>query len=480
MTELLTPARQRTALTTEYVAGGVGIWARDGLRSLPSAFDDLSNDFGADIYERMLLDPQVIAVVNILRAAIIEEGVRLACPVTDDAADGYALGQEIKVFCESVLADLQIPIDDVLWDLLKAIALGSRAAEQVYQHKQATTYALPGTAPVSRTRQLLVLSALKPKPQGATSFVVDAHMNVQGLLGQQPGQGMTLGMGSLTVASARQLPNLFDRRKFAVFSFRPENADPRGSTVLRPAYTPWWVKQQLWPELLKYLAQFASPSIYAIASEAASKMGITVTNEDGSKTTRSAASVLLDTLLAFRNGTAAAFDYGTILQALETVGDGEPFYRAFTQCDEQITIAVLHQTLATREARHQSRASSEVHQDTLDTIQRQAKRGVCTMVYRDILRPLVEYNYGQRAAQQLTPHCSLGSVEQQDFAGDATAIGVLARSGYLHPSQYPGIDERLGLPVREQSTEPEPEPTDSADEESSVDAPDDEEAIDGD
>lgn len=464
MTDLATT--DRTALTTEYVAGGVGLWSHTAVRTLPWAFDDLGRDFGDDIYERMQLDPQVIAVVNVLRAAIIEEGAQCRCSVEDPDGDGYELGQEIAAFCTSVLADLTIPLDDVLWDLLGAIALGNRVAEQVYQDVPATTYALPGGGPVSRTPDLIVLAALKPKPRRSTAFVVDAFMNVQGLVGQQPGQGYGAQAMTLMTATATALPNLLDRSRFAVLTFRPQNADPRGTTILRPAYTPWWVKQQIWPEFLKYLAQFASPSIYAIASEAASKSGVIITNPDGTTSKVSAVTVLLDTLLAFRNGTAAAFDYGTVLKALEVVGDGQAFHNGFARCDAQITIAVLNQTLATMEGEHQARASSEVHQDTLDTIQRQAKRAVCTMLRRDVLTPLVAYNYGWPTARALTPIVSLGSVESQDFAKVATAIALLARAGYLDASQYAGIDAQLNLPARAAQPATEPTEPDAVDEES--------------
>jgi hypothetical protein len=439
----------RPTLTREYVAGGVSsLVSARMLRGLPWAFDDLTVDFGDDLYERMQLDPQVAACINVLRASIIEEGAQLSSPVEDEKADGYQQAQDVLTFCEQVLGDLVLPLDDVLWDLLSAIALGSRIAEQVYTETPGATYALPGASPVRRNKALLVLSALKPRPRHSVAFVVDAFMNVQGILGAPPGQS-ALSLSTVMTDSPARVPNLFDRRKFAVLTWRPRNADPRGSTVLRPAYTPWWAKMQTWPEFLKYLAQFASPSIYAVASEEATKSGVRVTNDDGTISTRPAVEVLLDTLLAYRNGTAMAVPYGTLIEALSVSGDGSAFHRAFTLCDQQISTAVLHQTLATMEGEHQARASSEVHQDTLDTIIRQAKRAVCVMLRRDVLVPLIEYNYGPKIARQFTPYVSLGSVESQDFSAYATAIASLAKSSYLDPSQYIGVDKLLNLPVRE-------------------------------
>ena len=461
----------RSTLSTEYVAGGTGLWSRTALRTLPAAIDDVTQDFGDDLYDRMDLDPVVHANKNVLKVAIIEEGLRLSPAVDDADDDGFELAKEIAQFCESVLGDLQIPLDDVLFDLLDAIQCGSKLAEEVYQTVPATSYALPGTSPISRTQDLLILSALKPKPRNATAFVVDSFMNVQGIAAARPGMGSApQGIYSLPLTA----PNVLERDKFAILTFRPKDADPRGSSAFRQAYFPWFAKQQVWDEFLKYLAQFASPSIYAIASEASTKSGIQVPQSDGSLATRPAGEVLRDTLLDFRNGTAMGLPYGTLVNTLEVAGDGQAFHNAFLHCDQQITIAILHQTRATMEAEHGSRADSETGQDILGTIQRQAKRSVCTMLRRDILRPLVSYNYGPEAARQLTPNCSLGSVEKQDFNAFALAIAALAKVNYLDPSQYAAIDEKLNLPARE--TAPEiaqpgtPPPADDADDQEDEDA----------
>lgn len=446
MAEVAT-TQHRAFYTREYVAGNVSSFqSRNMLRGLPWAFDDLSRDFGDDIYERILLDPAARAVNNTLISGILEEGATLTTAVDDRAADGYDLAHEISAFCESVLCDLETPLDDVLWDMLGAVALGSRVAEKVYQLAPSTSYSLPDTTPIQRGQELLTLSALKVKPRRSLAFVVDPFMSTIGLLGRPPG-----GAISTTVVSdtTRNIANLLPREKFAVLSFRPENNDPRGTSVLRPAYTPWWTKQQIYPEFLKYLAQFASPSISVIASEDATKHGITVTLDDGSTVTKPAVEVLGEAILAFQNGTGMAFPYGTILDALEVTGDGSAFHKAFTFCDQQIALAVLHQTLATLEAEHQARASSETHQDTLETIIRQAKRAVCVMLRRDVLRPLVAYNYGMEAARQLTPSVSLGSVERTDLPAMMTAIAALTKASYLHPSQFAGTDAQLNLPPRD-------------------------------
>ena len=71
----------------------------------------------------------------------------------------------------------------------------------------------------------------------------------------------------------------------------------------------------------------------------------------------------------------------------------------------------------------------------------------------DVLRPLVRYNFGDQAAAKLTPNPSLGYTAQTDMASMMTAIALLARSNYLHPSQFAALDAQLGLPPRDLTQE---------------------------
>lgn len=418
------PLNEQTA-QVEYVSAS---WLWRGVRTLPPQLDDITNELGIEIYERMMLDPQVAAIVNVLRASVLADGLTLA-PAVDEDDPGHARAVEISDFCTSVLADMETPIMDALWDLLLAIPMGVRIAEQVYRVDAGK----------------LVLHRLKVKRRGAIAMVVDPYLNVVGVVGARPGQALPI---SFAASDVQHAPGLIDRRKFAILSFRPRDGDPRGTSALRTAYNAWWVKQQTWPEMLKYLAQFASPSLVGTTAEKATEVLDPVT---GKKISATAA--LLAALQDFRNGSALAVPYGTAIDTLQVSGGGEPFYRTIDLCDRQMVMGVLHQTLAILEGQHQARAASETHQDVLDTIVRQMRGWVARMVRTDILRPLVAYNYGDEAAKALTPLPSLGYTAQQDMAGMMTAVAQLARAGYIHPSQYAALDAQLGLPVRDMSPE---------------------------
>jgi phage gp29-like protein len=105
---------------------------------------------------------------------------------------------------------------------------------------------------------------------------------------------------------------------------------------------------------------------------------------------------------------------------------------------------VIVQTLAINEGKHASRAQAAVHQDVLGTILIEYKRWVCRMIDRDILTPLVAYNFPDAA--HLVPRSSLGEIEPNDVNAMLTA---LATAGYMiSPSQLPELDTMAGMPAR--------------------------------
>jgi hypothetical protein len=437
------PGVDPALLLREYVAGGSTTYVQRtgrGAEQLPPEIDDITRDFGADVYERMLVDPQVSACVTVFKASILETGLSMTSAVRDKNADGYDLAKTICDEAIDMLEDLSTPLDDVLWDLLDCLPFGYKIAEQIYRVEQAAT----------SDRRIYRLESLKVKPRDSVQFVVDAYDNLVGIFALIPGQFMYPG-AQMFVPDPEASPFVISPKKFAIASFRPKNADIRGQSLIRPAYNPWWRKQQILPEYLKYLAQFAGPSIWGTPPEtarpqpSASDPNVLITPEE----------VLYHALLAFRNGTAAAFPYGTSIKEMAMQGEGQAFLRGLAQCDQQITKAVLTQELATEQsAKSQTRAAAQVHQDVLDTLIRQGKRHMTGMIRRQILRNWVTWNWGEQFAR-LAPRAQLGETEVRDRTGMWAAAAQLANAKYLHETQLQPLDQMLDLPVREVPAYPE-------------------------
>jgi hypothetical protein len=439
---------------SELVAALNGVWSKDQARALPLPFDDLTTDFGNDVYEQMLLDPQVSAAVVVLKTSILEDGLMLSPAVEDQEAPNYERAVEVRDIARRMFDRLDTPLDDVLWAMLDGLWAGNKVAELVSELQTVDG------------KQLLQLTAIKPKPRQAVAFVVDAYMNVLGLIGARPGQaGPTSPAAPILAPDSSQI---IPRDKFAIFTHRPVDGDPRGTSVLRSAYTPWWRKRQLEPEYLKYLAQFASPAVWAAPPEGVEDSldqdplgnlvdgaGAPLEDPDAEGADLpepiSPADELLALLLDWQNSAVLVVPPGTSVNVVETRGDGQAFLSAFDHSNAEIVKAVLAQQLATEEGRHQARSAAQVHQDVLDTLVRQAKRALLRMVYSDILVPWVARNWGDEAAESLVPVPSLGTTEQQDLAPLMTAVAALMRAAYFHSSQLPALDALLGLPVRDQT-----------------------------
>lgn len=427
----------------EYVSVGVQAWYAEYKQALEHAIDDITRDFGTDTYERLLRDPQISSCIDTLKTAVLAGGLRInALELDDDAPEAdQQLANTLADYCRSVTENLETPIGDVLWNMLDAMALGNKVAE--------TTWIMDYTfddGPKLSIRRINV------KPRESVAFVVDPFNNVLGILGQVPELPLPVLQGTFLLDDKEA--NVLPRNKFFIFSFRPVDNDPRGSTLLRPLYNVWWLGQQLYPEWLKYLAQFATAILVGFTPENAQPMqkvdanGDLVVDELGSPVLVYPEQAMASTLVQVRNGSVVTFKGGSKVEAIKPgEGGGEAFLLAFKQIDQWKAKAILHQTLATEEGEHQARAASEVHQDIFALLVQSIKASLLIAFRRDVLKMLVKINYGDDALK-FTPVANLGETQQEDFNAVANAISTLFSTDYLDPSQLPATDKKLGIPIR--------------------------------
>ncbi len=411
--------------TKEYVAGGA-LWLTNYLQALSWAVDDITIVFGDDLYDRMARDPMIAACLNIVKSGTLNGGVNVVPAIDDKDADGYARAVEIATACDKMLDDLTPSLDEVLWNMMDALAYGNKVAEQVYDDGDVNGFAG------------LVLTSIKVKPRRSTAFVVDSYRNVVGLLGLIPGDSASLvGWGAI-INDPETQDNLFPREKFVVLSWRMADSDPRGTSILRPAYTPWTLKVEMWTEYRKFLTQHASPVPIGFADTSSGLV------YDGENNLVPAQQAMLNGLKAHHGGAALAFTKDDRVETLFNPSGGDNFLAAFGLFDAQMSVAVLNQTLAQgAQTSAHSLAATSVHEHTQDDIIAHAKMMIPKMLRNDVARPWVRYNFGD-AAIPLTPRFSLGQSEPQNFADDMVA---LAKAGYtVQPSQFPGISRKYQLP----------------------------------
>lgn len=436
-----TPGTVSTAkarLTESYVASGYNQYFLNYLRSLPHTLDDVTKDFGDDLYDRMQRDAQLAKLVIDFKAGMLQGGMQLS-PAVDEKDPNGERARDLMTWCQWVLDRMKTALPDVLWDMAGAVAVGSRVAELVWE----LGADLHGA-------QKLLLKAIKVKPRTSTAFVTNSFNDLVGLLVLMPGQPFIPQTG-LLITDPTALPNFLPREKFAIYTFRPQNDDPRGTSVLRPAYDAWWFKQQVKGQYLKYLAQFANPSLIGYTPEGAEAETTTTMDQYGGISVavgKTPETAMNEMLANFQNCTALTFVGGSKVDLIESKGNGEAFTAAFSFLNNEMAGAILGQTLATEEGKHQSRAASNTHEATMDTIIRQAKDGLARMIAEDILTPLVRYNFGDAATAYL-PKVSLGSIEQQNQPQQWVAFADVFKSGALGQSQMDACYAMLGFPARD-------------------------------
>lgn len=444
----------------EYVSAGQLQYLATFLRAVSSYIDDVEQDLGIDTYERMMHDPTVSSAINTLKTGILANtpkypAVKLPTSQKEDSETGLTTSvphpaqdtaEEIAAFCSRMMANLDTPIGDVLWNMLDALAYGHKVAEKVYDFGE------------NEDAGRLVLKKLKVKPRRSTAFVIDAFSNVVGLLGLIPGVSFTVQTQGMFTDPAL-VPNFLPRDKFAVLTCRESDADPRGKSLLRPAYYAWYCKTQAWPEYLKFLSLYAIPVLVGKTAEgdmtapaATFSDGVTpMLDSYGNPIYLTPQQAMINQLVGLRNATAIVVPAGAEVNTLESKGDGAAFLSANEVFNREIEKAITGQTLATSEAEHDTRAASQTHQDILGGLMTYGRALLETMLYRDVLRPTVIHNFGDEAGP-LTPWPVLSDAEQQDLTGLWAAVASLQTSGYLDASQKIALDAQVGLPERSQES----------------------------
>lgn len=426
---------QRSDLTREMILGQLSssflTYVAQYLRSLPAYVDDVERDFGLDIYERMMNDPACVSSISAIKSMILSRGPRFLSPVPapktgsedSEGRAAYEKSEEIRAFVEEMCDDLQQPIEEVFSDMLDAIVFGHAVAEQTYAVKDGR----------------LRLAKLSVKPRKNYAFVTDKYLNLMGILPVNPGSSKDV-----------RSEDVIARDKFWALSFFPRGGDPRGRSIMRAAYNPWYLKQQVWPQYLKYLAQFGTPSIVGyLPPDVGNIEMIDSVAAEGDRTSLSPEEAMLTKLVGFANGTAIVLPNGSKLEPIQSQGDGDAFLNAIDLLDRQIAKAILIVIRVTMESQHGSRADSETAQDILGQFAQLVQRLVEVSFYRDVIQRVVAYNWGEEAARDLSPVMDLADVAQEDVIGVGNMIANLARTGFVHDSQLPGLDVKLNLPERD-------------------------------
>jgi hypothetical protein len=440
--------RSAASATTETVAGGFGLSLVNSPQALAQAIDDISAEFGPQLYDAMDLDPVLAGSQATLDEAVLAERIEVIATVQaeseaeaagggadtqDDPTDAppaavvapdpaAALSEEVAEACRRQLDRVQPPLHATLAQVLRAKRQGHKLAEKVYE---------PGVGPDAGR---LVYRHLKVKPRWAYNLVVDAFSNVVNVLAfcpADPARGEDGGW--------RLLP----RERFALATWDLGDGDPRGRSEYRRAYRPWNFKVQLDPGYYRFTQLYAGARVWGELPPNAQKLA----RKDG--TVVSAQQDMLDNLAGFLTSNSVfVCQNGGSVHPFVVPGDGGAYVAAYDRMDRWMTLSQLGTADLTMPAEHYSRGEGEVGQDVVGNKVRFCRTWLADWVRWEVLFSFVELNWGREVAEAHTPHVSFGNVEHQDSARNANAVGKLHGVDYFAPSQLPKTDRYLGLPAR--------------------------------
>lgn len=229
-----------------------------------------------------------------------------------------------------------------------------------------------------------------------------------------------------------------------------ESMVPTHNSILRPVYDPWWIKGQVKGEYLKFLAQFATGSLWGTTPENAQvRVEVDAHGNPTGVISSTPEEVLVSKLQALENGSVAAFPFGTQINAIQVPGEGQPHLAAIDWCDKQIAKAVLNQTLATEEAEHMARAAADRHQDIFEIGVRHERKQCGGFIRTQIFYNLIRWNAGEAIAKRFTPNYVLGTLGMHgEWNSEAATVNSLLQNPMLDDKQRNILLDRIGLPAR--------------------------------
>lgn len=410
------PASSLTRPAVPVRSGAVG----SALRSVPVSFDDLTGEFGLEVYRQMLRDPAISASFSVLRGLILNTEFTVEPAGAEAGSEEDAQAREVADFCSWAIRQMESPLVLVLEDALDAMALGAQPMEITWSTRE------------RGGRPWLVPRAIEHRAREQVGIVEDRWGRLAGYTAREPGVGrLTLPLESMSGEG------LLPREKFFCLRFR--------ESVLRPAYNAFHFKTQAIPAFYSNLRD-SSGRIIGYTPEDAEPLA--ANEAGGSPGLQTPEQQMLEDLMRFTGSSVAAFPGGSRVDIHDGGGGGDAFLGALAWCDRQLAMGVLSLYQSLIEAEHSSKASSGTAFSGVVMLNQSRRVKVAHEATAQLLRPLIALNFGEEAM----PLCPAFAVER-DSLSDKTflfeAVARLFSSGYLHDSQLERLDADLGLPPRD-------------------------------
>lgn len=420
-----------TSLTEQYLGTGL-IGQGPYLQVLNNnGADPLLVKHGYPIYEQMVNDSEVDASLDLLVESSSSQPIRAIASVPPGEV-GHEESQKLAKFVNYVFD--QFDIDSWHKEQTRgALQFGNSCSEIDWEFED-----------YGRYRGSLVITDLRRQEPQNYGYITDRYGTVYGTAPLN-NAALIFPLGNLIPLSndglATNLPGAVPVHKLCIWTWKKRANDPRGTSILGPAYIPWWSKQRAIEEWSCWIGRFAQPSLWGTPGPDAVPV-CDPANPNAPPIPPTQA--LLAALQQFKSASVLALPHGSQLELLQAQAGAKEFIDSIHLWDTQITRAILGQHLATAEGEKQSRAAADVHGLVLLQLIRSIKQWKAKLIQNQIIKPLIEINYGDIG--DLMPVVDIGDADGWPLT--ATEIAVLFQSGFFAEDQLQELDKRLGVPVR--------------------------------
>lgn len=367
---------------------------------------------GLQVYDEMRLDEQVKACLALKKHAVLASGWTIE-PASDSQED-----QDIADFVTYNLNKMAGTLTAVMLELLTALDYGYSISELVWQVYSDGPYA-----------GMVGLKAIKSKRPHFYSFQVDPFGNLlpDGLIHQG-----TWYTGLLE----ERLPV----NKFIIYTYQKEFDNWYGISDLRPAYRPWWSKDNVIRFWNIYLERFGSPLMigrYKTSDPNKVNELKTILKNIQSKTS-----------IVMQEG---QFDIGLIEPQRRSTAD---YDTAIQHYDKAIARSILVPDQLSGTEVGGAYAKAKVHFDVFLWVITKLRSDIEDEVFGEqVIRRIVEYNY---AGTLEMPKLKFNPLTDQQRMELATAFADAVQKGAIRPAstdeEY--LRETLNFPPVDTTTDP--------------------------
>lgn len=157
---------------------------------------------------------------------------------------------------------------------------------------------------------------------------------------------------------------------------------------------------------------------------------------------------LMDAIVRMGTDAAGIVPSGTDIRFIESNKQSsvDIYERLARFCDEQMSKAIVGQTLTSDSGG--SYAQSKTHNDVRKDLTEADCKAVMETVRRDLIRPLVEFNFGIRAH---VPYFVLNATDTDDLKETAEIVNTLAATGLEIPKSW--LYKKFNIPAPEKGEE---------------------------